>query len=92
MATVQYFHATTNKKHAGVTEEGWDRMPDRAGTLREGNSIVLDLLSRSKLDPLKYAKEGNIANDNDEYAIGDNGNDEPLAEGNQQCQQKVCQG
>jgi hypothetical protein len=31
---------------------------------------------------MKYAKEVDITADNDEYAVGDNGNNEPLAEGN----------
>ena len=30
-----FFHATTNQKHAGVTEGGWDRPHDRARTLGE---------------------------------------------------------
>jgi hypothetical protein len=31
---------------------------------------------------MEYAEEVDIATDNDEYAIGDDGNNEPLAEGN----------
>ncbi len=31
---------------------------------------------------MKYAKEVDITADEDEYAIGDNGNNKPLAEGN----------
>ncbi len=49
--------------------------------LGECNALILGLLSASKHDPSKFAKEGNIANINDKYAIGNNGNDEPLAEG-----------
>ncbi len=30
---------------------------------------------------MEYAKEVDIANNNDEYAIGNNGDNEPLAEG-----------
>ncbi len=30
-----FFHATTNQKHAGVTDGGWDRPHDRARTLGE---------------------------------------------------------
>ena len=30
-----FFHATTNQKHAGVTEGGWDRPHERARTLGE---------------------------------------------------------
>jgi hypothetical protein len=56
-------------------------MHDRAVILWERDSIVLGLLSMSKCDPSEYAKEGNIANDNNEYAVGNNGNDEPLRKG-----------
>ncbi len=31
---------------------------------------------------MEYAKEVDIADDNDEYAVGNDGNNEPLAEGN----------
>ncbi len=31
---------------------------------------------------MEYAKEDDIANNDDEYAIGNSGNNEPLAEGN----------
>ncbi len=31
---------------------------------------------------MEYAKEVDITNDNDEYAISNNGNNKPLAEGN----------
>ncbi len=31
---------------------------------------------------MEYAKEGDIADGNNEYAIGDNGSNKPLAEGN----------
>jgi hypothetical protein len=67
-------HATTNQKHAGVTEGGWDRMRDQAGTLGECVSIILGLLSTPKC--------GNIADDNNKYAIGNKDNDKPLAKGN----------
>ncbi len=30
-----FFHATTNQKHAGMTEGGWDRPHDCARTLGE---------------------------------------------------------
>ncbi len=30
-----FFHVTTNQKHAGVTEGGWDRPHDRARTFGE---------------------------------------------------------
>jgi hypothetical protein len=31
---------------------------------------------------MEYAKEVDIADDGNEYAVGDNGNNDPLAEGN----------
>jgi hypothetical protein len=57
-------HAITNHNNAGMTEGGWDRMCDQVGTLGKHNSIMLGLLSTSKLDPLKYAEEGNMTIDN----------------------------
>ena len=34
-----FFHSTTNQKHVGMTEGGWDRPHDRARTFeeRDGN-------------------------------------------------------
>jgi hypothetical protein len=34
-APFHFFQATTNQKHAGVTEGGWDRPHNRARTLGE---------------------------------------------------------
>jgi hypothetical protein len=34
-------HATTNQKHSGAMEKGWDRMCNRAATLGECNSLIL---------------------------------------------------
>jgi hypothetical protein len=34
-------HATTNQKHAGMAEKGWDRMRNWAVMLGEHNFIVL---------------------------------------------------
>jgi hypothetical protein len=50
------FHATTNQKHAGVTEGGWDRPHDRARTLgkRDGND------EGDEDDDNKYGKDGDI--------------------------------
>ena len=47
--------ATTNQKHADVTEGGWDRTRDWVETLWERDSILLGLLSVPKHDPLKYS-------------------------------------
>jgi hypothetical protein len=38
----------------------------------------LGLLSAPKHDPSRYPKEGDIANNNNKYAIGNNGDNEPL--------------
>ncbi len=35
-----FCHATTNQKHAGVTEGGWDRPCDRARTLGERDGML----------------------------------------------------
>ncbi len=47
----------------------------------ERNSIGLSLLSAPKHDPSKYTKESVIANNNNKCAIGNHGNDKPLAKG-----------
>ncbi len=59
-----FFHAKTNQKHAGVTEGGWDRPHDLARTLgeRDGND------KGDKDDDDEYGKNGDIPNDDDEYA------------------------
>jgi hypothetical protein len=72
-------HVTTNQKHVGLTEGGWDRTCYQAGTLGEHDSIVLGLLSMPKYDPSKYTEEGSIANVNNKYAVADNVNNKPLA-------------
>ncbi len=61
-----FFHVTTNQKHAGVMEEGWDRPHDRARTLgeRDGND------EGNEDDNNKYGKDGDIPDDEDEYAGG----------------------
>jgi hypothetical protein len=61
-----FFHATTNQKHAGLTEGGWDRLHNRASTLGEcdGNN------EGNKDDDKEYSKDGGIPNDEDKYAGG----------------------
>ncbi len=61
-----FFHATTNQKHVGVTEGGWDRPHNRARTLgeREGND------EGDKDDDDEYGEDGDIPDDDDEYAGG----------------------
>ena len=59
-------NATTNQKHAGLTEGGWDRLHNRARTLGEcdGNN------KGNKDDDKEYSKDGNIPDDYDKYAGG----------------------
>jgi hypothetical protein len=59
-----FFHATTNQKHAGVMEGGWDRPHNRARTLGEsdGNN------EGDKDDDNEYCEDGDIPNDDDKYA------------------------
>ncbi len=63
-----FCHATTNQKHVGVTEGGWDRPRDRARTLGEhdGNNKPL---AEGNDDDDEYGKDGNIPNDDDKYAL-----------------------
>jgi hypothetical protein len=77
-------HATTNQKHAGVMEGGWDRPRDRARTLGERDSNDEPLAEGDKDDDNEYGEDGNIPNDDDEYAIGVDGVGEPLEEGDDQ--------
>jgi hypothetical protein len=65
-----------------MEEGGWDWTRNRAGPLGEGDSVVLSLFSTPKHGPSKYAKEGNIANNNNGYAIRDESNIECLVKGN----------
>ncbi len=61
-----FFHATTNQKHAGLTEGGWDRLHNRARTLGEcdGND------EGKKDDDKEYGEDGNIPDNYDKYADG----------------------
>ncbi len=51
-----FFHSTTNQKHVGVTEGGWDRPHDRARMFgeRHGNN------EGDKDDDDKYSEDGDI--------------------------------
>jgi hypothetical protein len=80
MAAVQYFAHNNQPKTGRQDRGGWDEMHNRVGMLVEHDSIVLGLLSTPKCSPSKYPKEGNVANNN-VYAVCNNGNDKPLAEG-----------
>ncbi len=61
-------------------EGGWDRPRDRARTLaeRDGND------EGEKDNDDKYSKDGDIPDDEDEYAVGIDGVGKPLDEGNDQ--------
>jgi hypothetical protein len=61
---------TTNQKQVGVLEGGWDRPRDRARTLRECDSNNEPLAEGNDNDDDKYDEDGNIPNDDDEYAVG----------------------
>jgi hypothetical protein len=65
-----FCHATTNQKHAGVTEGGWDMPRDRARTLgeRDGNNNPLGEGNNDDNND-EYSKDGDIPDDNDEYAL-----------------------
>ncbi len=78
-------HATTNQKHAGVTEGGWDRPRDRARTLGEhyGNNEPLAEGNNDNND--EYGKDGDIPDNDDKYTICVDDVDEPLDKGNDKC-------
>jgi hypothetical protein len=61
-----FFQATTNQKHMGVTEGGWDRLHNRARTLGEcdGNN------NGNKDEDKEYGKDGDIPDNYDKYAGG----------------------
>jgi hypothetical protein len=63
-------HSTTNQKQAGVTEGGWDRPCNSARTLRECDGNDEPLAEGDEDDDDKYNKDGNIPNDDNEYAVG----------------------
>jgi hypothetical protein len=85
MTAVQHLHATTNQKHAGMMEGGWDRPRNHARTLggRDGNDESLAEGNDNNND--KYGKDGDIPNDDDKYAIGVGSVDKSLDEGNNEC-------
>ncbi len=77
-------HATTNQKHAGVMEGGWDRPRNRARTLGECDGNDKPLAEGNKDDKDEYGKNGNIPDDDDKYAVGADGVGKPLEEGDDQ--------
>ncbi len=66
MSSSIFLHATTNQIHVGMMEGGWDRPHDRARTLgeRDGND------EGDEDDDDEYGKNGDIPDDDDEYAGG----------------------
>ncbi len=81
-----FCHATTNQIHAGVTERGWDtRLCNRARTLRERDGNDEPLAEGDKDDDNKYGKDGEIPDDDNEYAVGIDVVSKPLDEGDDQC-------
>jgi hypothetical protein len=68
-----------------VTEGGWDRPRNRARTLGERDGNDEPLAEGDKEDDDEYGKDGNTPNNDNKYAVGVNGVDKPLEEGNDQC-------
>ncbi len=68
-----------------MTEGGWDRPRDRARTLGEHDGIDKPLAEGDDDNNDKYGKDGDIPDDDDEYAIGIDCFGEPLEEGDDQC-------
>ncbi len=64
-----FCHATTNQKHAGMMEGGWDRPCDCARTLGEHDGNKEPLAEGNNDDDDKYGKDGNIPNDDDKYVL-----------------------
>ncbi len=65
-------------------EGGWDRLRDRARTLGECDGNDKPLAEGNEDDDNKYGKDGDIPDDDDEYAVGIDGVGEPLDKGNNQ--------
>ncbi len=78
-------HATTNQKHAGVMEGGWDRPHNHARTLGEHDGNDEPLAEGDDDDDHKYGKDGNIPNNDNKYAICVDSVDKLLDEGDNEC-------
>jgi hypothetical protein len=85
MAPFDIFHATTNQKHVGVMEGGWDRPNDHARTLGECDGTKKALAEGNDDNDDKYGKDGDISDEDDEYTIGVDCVDKPLDKGNNEC-------
>ncbi len=66
-------------------EGGWDRPCNRARTLGEGDGNNEPLAEGDEDDNYKYGKDGDIPDDDEEYAVRIDGVNEPLDEGNNEC-------
>jgi hypothetical protein len=65
-------------------EGGWDRPHNHARTYGEHDGNDKPLAESIKDDNDEYNEDGNIPDNDDEYAVGVNGVGEPLDEGNDQ--------
>ncbi len=74
--------ATTNPKHMGMTEGGWDRLRGCARTLGEHDGNNKPLSEGNNNDVDKYNKDGDIPDNADNFAIGVDGVNELLDKGN----------
>ncbi len=75
-------------------EGGWDSPHDRARTLGERDGNNKPLAEGNKDYDDEYGKDGNIPDDNDEYAVGVDDVGEPLEEGDDQrcpCTSMPCE-
>jgi len=66
-------------------EEGWDRLQDHARTLGERDSNNKPLAEGNDYNDDEHGKDSNIPDDNDKYAVGVDGVDEPLDKGDDKC-------
>ncbi len=66
-------------------EGGWDRPRDRARTLGERDGNAKPLAEGDEDNNDKYGEDGDIPDNDDEYAVRVDGVDEPLDEGDDKC-------
>ncbi len=79
-------HATTNQKHVGMMEGGWDRLRDCARILGEHDGNNKPLAEGDEDDVNEYGKDSDIPNNKDEYTIGVVSVGKPIEEGdNERC-------
>ena len=67
-----------------MIEGGWDRPRDRARMLEERDGNEEPLAEGDEDDDDEYGKDGDIPDDNDEYAVGVDGVGKPLDKGDHQ--------